>query len=225
MESESKRTDQMRPLVFDLDGTLIDSRRDIAAACNFALRSTGRAELPIEVIASYVGRGALALLREAVGEVGKQELLVLLAHFQDHYRRHPTDFNAFMPGALEAMSRNQGRAIALCTNKPWPLTEVVLESLGWDQAFDAVVAPGENEQKKPHPEPLQRIARLLDVPPQSLIMIGDAPPDMGAGHAVGAHTIGVRGGFASEAVLLGSNPHVVLDSLTDLGSYLREASL
>ena len=222
---ESERTVQMRPLVFDLDGTLIDSRRDIAAACNFALSSTGRAELPLEVIASFVGRGALALLRDAVGEVGREELLTLLAHFQDYYRRHPTEFNAFMPGALEAMSRNQGRPIALCTNKPWALTEVVLESLGWEQAFDAVVAPSENEQKKPHPEPLQKIARLLEVPPQSLIMIGDAPPDIGAGRAVGAHTIGVRGGFASDTVLLGSNPHMVLDSLTDLGSYLSEAGL
>lgn len=225
VKSESERTGQMRPLVFDLDGTLIDSRRDIAAACNFALRASGRAELPLEVIVGFVGHGALALLKEAVGEVEKQELLVLFRHFQDYYGQHPTEFNAFMPGSLEAISRNQGRAIALCTNKPWSLTELVLQSLGWDRAFDAVVAPSESEQKKPHPEPLQKVAALLGVPPESLIMIGDAPPDIGAGRAVGAHTIAVLGGFASEAVLLEAGPDVILESLLDLPGYLREAGL
>lgn len=214
-----------RPLVFDLDGTLIDSRRDIAAACNYALEQTGRARLPIEQISSYVGRGALALLKEAVGEVGRAELLALLKHFQHYYREHPTEHNLMMPGAEDAMRRNQGRTIALCTNKPLSLTEAVLKSLGWEQAFDFVVAPTEQENKKPHPEPLQRVARGLGVAPETLIMIGDAPPDIGAGRAVGAHTVGVRGGFADVEVLEAAEPDVVLGSLLELPEYLKVAGL
>jgi len=215
-----------RALVFDLDGTLIDSRGDIAAACNFTLRASGRPELSVDVISGYVGSGAKALLEGVLGEVVSQdELESLLQIFVGYYREHPVEFNRVLPGALEAIARGQGRLVALCTNKPAALTEVVLERLGWDSYFDAVVAPGPGDAKKPSPEPLVKVAAELGLPTRELIMIGDAPQDVGAGKAVGAYTVGLRGGFLPEERLVASKPDVILNSLLELPEHLKEAGI
>lgn len=210
-----------RTLVFDLDGTLIDSRRDIAAACNFALAAAGREELPIAEITRHVGSGARALLRGVLGEEGESvDIEQLLGHFQSYYLRHPIDHNRLMPGALECLALRTQWKLALCTNKPEHLTEAVLQALDWTEAFDVVVAPRKGDQVKPHGDPLLRVATGLSVAPSQVIMIGDGPQDVGAGKAVGAYTIGVKGGFVPLARLVESGPDVLLDSLVELPLHL-----
>jgi phosphoglycolate phosphatase len=214
-----------RPLVFDLDGTLIDSRGDISAACNWALKSSGRSPLTIEQICAHVGNGASYLLMKTAGvRLEDEDYPGLARHFRQYYMEHPTDLSALMPGAAEVL-RLSGRPKALCTNKPRPVTEQVLKSLGWDQFFQVVVAGGDCPENKPHPAPLHRVAQGLGVAPNQLIMIGDGPQDVGAGRAVGAHTIGVRGGLLDEKFLEESEPDVILASLKELSAYLTQSGI
>ncbi len=209
------------PLVFDLDGTLIDSRLDIAAACNHALVSLGRSALPVEAISCHVGNGARALLRGVLGaEAEGVDEKEVLACFQQYYLKYPTVHNRLMPGAEACLQMRDRRKIALCTNKPFHLTEAVLASLGWSERFDAIFAPQRGDAVKPDPGPLNRVAAELGVAASSLVMIGDGPQDVLAGKAVGARTVGVKGGFLSLDRLIASNPDVLLDTLEDLPAYL-----
>jgi phosphoglycolate phosphatase len=144
-----------------------------------------------------------------------------MAHFQSYYLRHPTDHNQLMPGASECLALRGERQIALCTNKPRHLTEAVLRALSWTGNFDAVVAPDKGDPVKPSGELLLRVAAQLRVEPSELVMIGDGPQDVGAGRAVGAHTIGVKGGFLPLSRLVDSRPHVLIDSLVELPAHLK----
>ncbi len=211
-------------LVFDLDGTLIDSRRDIAAAVNFALGQLGRTALSLGTICSFVGNGAPYLLNRVAATqtehpFSDEESSRLTEHFHSYYREHPVEFSTVLPGAGECLSL-AGWRIALCTNKPRPLTDLVLEGLGWGASFQAVIGGGDTSHKKPHPEPLYRIAAELGLVSEQLVMVGDGPQDVGAARAAGAHAIGVRGGFLDESLLEDSEPNVILSSLLDLPDYL-----
>lgn len=214
-----------RPLVFDLDGTLIDSRQDIAAACNFALSRVGLQPKSVAEICSFVGNGAPYLLCGTAGiDEGDPLYGELQQHFQDYYLRHPFDLCSVLPGAMAALGF-PGRLRAMCTNKPRAVTQLISDGLGFAPLLSSTVAAGDCPQKKPHPEPLQLVAQQLAVPATALIMIGDGPQDILAGHAVGAHTIGVRGGLLPEEQMVAAEPHVVLDSLLELPDYLAEAHL
>lgn len=211
-----------RPLVFDLDGTLIDSREDIAAASNHALLAIGRDPLPIEQISRYVGNGARALLRGVLGEEAESvDLTEVLRHFQTYYLEHPTEHNRLMPGAEVCLRLRGERQVALCTNKPLHLTETVLASLGWTDRFDFVFGPRRGDALKPDAGPLLSVAKGLGVEPSELVMIGDGPQDVGAGKAVGAHTVGVKGGFLALSQLVAAGPDVLLESLEELPAYVE----
>jgi phosphoglycolate phosphatase len=178
--------------------------------------------LSVEEIASHVGSGARALLRGVLGEEAENAPFdELFRSFQAYYAEHPTDENTFMPGAEAALHlRSAERKVALCTNKPIHLTQVVLERLGWTERFDAVVAPAPGDRVKPDPQLLVRVADQLGVAPQDLVMIGDGPQDVGSGHAVGAHTIGVKGGLLPLERLLAAQPDCLLETLLELPGYL-----
>lgn len=214
-----------RPLVFDLDGTLIDSRGDIAAACNHALGSAGLPSLSVAQISAHVGNGARALLHGVLAELADPppalDERTLFAAFQSYYLANPVAHNALMPGAEAALALRAKRPIALCTNKPAHLTQAVLRSLAWLDLFDSIVAPEPGDAVKPDPALLLRVASELGVEPSSLVMIGDGPQDIGAGQAVGAHTIGLKGGFLPLSWLMDAKPDIILDSLLDLPAYLQ----
>lgn len=215
----------LRPLVFDLDGTLIDSRRDIASAVNAALREAGREPFPVETVTRYVGRGAKALLRDLLPETTDEEVEHWFQKFCRHYVKNPAAQNTFMPGARAALALGSTRLLALCTNKPMVMTQSVLECLEWQDCFDVVVAPSESEKKKPDKEPLLQVSRALGVQPSRLIMIGDSPPDVGAGKAAGAVTVGVLGGFVAREVLVDTEPDFLLESLDQLPALLLREGL
>jgi 2-phosphoglycolate phosphatase len=205
----------IRGLVFDLDGTLIDSRRDIWTACNFALRESGFAEAELEVVSSYVGDGARLLLSRASG-VPESDARIerLLSDFLSYYSAHPVAFTTLCPGVEAALSIRE-LPLAVCTNKPRVTTDAVLRSLELDRHFHAVSAGDDLPERKPHPAPLLWIARELGVEARELVMIGDGPQDVECGKRAGARTVGVRGIIAHER-LLAAEPDVVLGSLAEL---------
>ncbi len=204
-------------LVFDLDGTLIGSRKDIAAALNHALVTTGRSPLSEELIGSYVGDGARVLCARAISrDEDDPAVSPVLDAFLAYYDAHPAVFTRWLPHAREVLDSLATHPLALCTNKPRSTTDAVLRALSADGLFAAIMAGGDTPQKKPDPAPLFAIAERLRVPPSRLVMIGDGPQDIEAGHRAGAKTIGVRGGFPPLEKLLAARPDVVIDSLAEL---------
>ncbi len=209
-------------VVFDLDGTLIDSRDDIAAACNVALAAHGYPKLSAERIAEFVGDGARLLMARACERAPEDAIVdALLETFLDYYTDHPTTHTTLLPGARSTLAALGSLPLALCTNKPRRTTERVLENLKIGQCFELVVAGDDLPQKKPDPAPLIQIAERLGMPTRKLVMVGDGPQDIECGHAAGARTVGVRGGLLPESRLLASKPEVVLDSLHALPKLIQ----
>jgi phosphoglycolate phosphatase len=117
------------------------------------------------------------------------------------------------------------RRIALCTNKPQHLTSAVLSSLGWQETFDYVAAPLPGDRVKPEPYLLRKVAEALLVAEEELVMIGDSPQDIAAGKAIGAYTVGVKGGFLPVERLIAAEPDLLLESLDELTYHLENLGL
>ena len=216
----------LRPLVFDLDGTLIDSRHDIAAACNFALSQTGRDTLSLEEICGYVGNGAPYLLSQAFRLAeDSPELEEGAAHFHRYYKEHAADHCTLLPGVAELLAGQSGRRLAICTNKPLPVTLEIVQLLNWEGIFECVIGAEDGKEKKPGPGPLLEVAQKMNVPAADLIMIGDGPQDILAARAVGAYAVGVEGGLLPLERLVESQPDVLLKTLESLTEHLQEASI
>jgi phosphoglycolate phosphatase len=212
-------------IVFDLDGTLIDSRRDIATACNHALQAHGLEVLPLAEVETYVGDGAKALLARA-GKLPEEDPRVdtLLEAFLDYYAAHPTAQTELMPGAAEALDAFAALPLALCTNKPRRTTLAVLAGLGMTDRFRVVSAGGDLPQKKPHPAPLLQVARELSLQPSRIMMVGDGAQDVLSGRGAGMVTVGVRGGIQPLDRLLAAEPDHLLGTLHELAPLVARLS-
>lgn len=185
-------------VVFDLDGTLIDSCADIAAAANHCLANAGLPLRSEAQVRDYIGDGSRLLLQRASGlGVDDPRLDAMLQNFFSYYTEHAVERTRLLPGAREVLEQLRHLPRALCTNKPRVTTEAVLAGLGIAGHFDAVVAAGDVAETKPHPAPLRRIADLLRVDCSRLVLVGDGPQDVLCAHAAGARSIGI-----SEAIIV-----------------------
>jgi phosphoglycolate phosphatase len=208
-------------VVFDLDGTLVDSRRDIAEATNHALRKSGRPELAHDEIESYVGDGAPWLMARAARlGIEDPQTAALVADFLDFYAQHPLDHTRIMPGALEALEALRGTPLGVCTNKPRRSSLSVLRGLALEARFDCLVAGDDLPERKPHPAMVLEAARRLGVPVADVVMVGDGAQDVRAGKSAGAHTVGVRGGIQAFERLAEAEPELIIDTLAELPAAL-----
>ena len=213
----SEKPNPVGGIVFDLDGTLVDSRRDIAEAANHALEKAGLERLPHDELESYVGDGApLLMARAARIDVKDAKTEAMVAYFLDYYAEHAIDHTAVMPGALEALEALGGYPLGVCTNKPRRTSVAVLRGLGLEARFKGVVAGDDLPQRKPDPAMVHEAARKLGVPVAEVVMVGDGPQDVLAGRAAGAFTVGVRGGIQAFERLAASEPDLMIDTLAEL---------
>jgi 2-phosphoglycolate phosphatase len=207
-----------RVVVFDLDGTLIDSHKDIAQAVNYALTSSGRQPLAEHVVTSYVGDGAQKLLARAAG-LGHDDPQIepLMAEFLAYYAAHATTFTTLYPDARETLDAlAQVYTLALCTNKPRITTDAVLRELDLTHYFAATVAGDDLPQRKPDPTPLLHIARTLDTTANLMVMVGDGPQDIECARACGVRSVGVVFGMKTPAAMLAAKPDHVVTRFADL---------
>jgi phosphoglycolate phosphatase len=214
-----------RGVVFDLDGTLVDSSGDIVAAVNHALRENGKPQLPAATILRFVGDGARMLCARAAGMTETQpELEQVLASYLAFYLDHPVDHTRWMPHARGALDELRQYRMAIVTNKPQSTTDAVLGRLGVRSIFSAVVAGGDKLALKPSPQPIVEAASLLGIECGRLVVVGDGPQDVEAGRRAGCRTIGVLGGFLPKERLLASQPDVLVESLAELPAILARWS-
>jgi phosphoglycolate phosphatase len=207
-------------VVFDLDGTLLDSRGDIVAAVNHALLTTGRPPQPAQVIVRLVGDGPRALCaRTAKLPERSPETDALIQLFLDYYAQHPLDFTRWAVGALEAietLAEMENMKLGICTNKARSTTEIVLSALGIRDRFQSLVAGGDTAEKKPDPAPLLRAARELGSTPAAVVMVGDGVQDILCARRAGTWAVGVESGFSPVENLLQAGPDVTVKDLSML---------
>jgi phosphoglycolate phosphatase len=197
----------IRLLVFDLDGTLIDSRLDLIHSVNAMLRHFERPELSDDVIASYVGDGAPALVRRALGGSDQEPLFQnALNYFLGYYRIHKLDHTTIyegIPAALKSLatpSNGVQRLMAVLSNKPVNPSRDIVQALGMGDYFARIYGGNSFPTKKPDPEGVQTLLREMKVVPSEAIMIGDSSIDVQTGRNAGMWTCGVTYGFAPRSL-------------------------
>jgi phosphoglycolate phosphatase len=215
---------EIRLLIFDLDGTLIDSRLDLVHSVNAALRHIGRRELPDEVIASYVGDGAPTLIRRALGSEADDEKLVKtgLEYFLSYYREHKLDHTTVYSGIREALytirDGNNGhppRKMAVLSNKPVNPSRAIVTELGLGEFLSPVYGGNSFATKKPDPEGARTIMAETGSQPEETLIVGDSAVDVNTARNAAMWSCGVTYGFAPHT-LAGDPPDVVVDSPGEL---------
>jgi phosphoglycolate phosphatase len=205
-------------VIFDLDGTLIDSRLDLVHSVNAALRHIGRSELPDHVIASYVGDGAPVLIQRALGGEIVDEALVGkgLEFFLTYYRAHKLDHTTVYPGIAEALAAIQNssngvrRKLAVLSNKPVGPSRAIIEELGLGKFFSQVYGGNSFETKKPDPEGARKLLEEAGARAEQAAIVGDSHTDIETGKKAGLWTVGATYGFAPQT-LDAASPDVVVD--------------
>jgi phosphoglycolate phosphatase len=192
-------------VIFDLDGTLVDSSLDIANACNYALAGLGQEAWPVERITKLIGGGSTALVHQVLA--GRQELFKdAFRLFSEHYRAHLLDHTRLYEGVREVIVGLSEKRLAVMSNKRQAFCDPIIDGLHIRNAFQLVVGGDTPKQKKPHPDSIHYVCDALRIDPARTVMIGDSPVDVQAGKAAGTLTIGITGGFCSREEILQSNP-------------------
>ncbi len=212
-------------VIFDLDGTLIDSRLDLVHSVNAALRHIGRPELPEHVIASYVGDGAPVLIQRALGGEALHETLIRkgLEFFLSYYREHKLDHTTVYEGINQALSsirrsaNGVPRKLAVLTNKPVNPSRAIVEALGLAPYFCQVYGGNSFETKKPDPEGALKLLAENGVRPEQAAIVGDSHTDIETGRNAGLWTVGVSYGFAPQT-LMDAGPDVLVDTPLELAA-------
>ena len=220
MAGHDHRFSAVRVLIFDLDGTLIDSKLDLAHAINAMLEHMGRAPLAHDTIYSFVGNGAPVLVRRALGEgVTDQEADEGLVYFLSYYRAHMLDNTVAYPGVREGLELLKNNPLAVLTNKPVNFSRAILDGLGLSRYFRFVYGGNSFERKKPDPMGVEILLRDLAAAPTEAMLVGDSEVDVRTARNAGIWACGVSYGLGTEGLRV-HPPDIMLDSLTELSAYL-----
>jgi phosphoglycolate phosphatase len=189
-------------VIFDLDGTLVDSLLDITVSLNHALQEVGLKPLSAAQTRSLVGEGISRLIEKALMAQGRPELKDKVAElFLQHYSVHLLDATRPYPGVAQTLQALRGFRKAVISNKRESLTERVLQGLGLRGHFDLVVGADTLPQKKPSPEPVLYVLKQLSLGPQEAILVGDSPYDIQAAHGAGLKCVAVSYGYRPREAL------------------------
>lgn len=185
-------------LVFDLDGTLIDSGPDITAAVNGLFAELDLPAIGVDLVRRMVGDGAPVLLERALAHVGSTlRAADLYDRYMEHYGENAVGLTTIYPGVEAALDElaQAGCRMGVCTNKPFAPTVTVLEAFGLARYFGAVIGGDSLPQRKPDPEPLRHVIRQLGGTPEEAVLIGDSAVDLACAEAAGVPAIIIPSGY------------------------------
>ncbi len=218
-----------RAALFDLDGTLVDTAPDLAAAANRMLADLGRASLPEERIRDYVGKGVVNLVNqcfEASGGGGEEERARAQAVFERHYTAGIADRSRPYPGVVDGLAalERAGIAMGCVTNKAGRFTEPLLELTGLRRFFGVVVSGDTVERKKPHPDPMLFAAGRLGAAPAETLVVGDSLNDVQSARAAGCPVVVVPYGYREGLSLEDLGADAVVASVEEAARSITMAS-
>ncbi len=201
-------------LIFDLDGTLIDSKRDLADSVNAMRAWMGLPSLPGELVYSYVGDGAPMLVRRALPDANEEELARALRYFLEYYRDHMLDATTLYPGVRPALDCLHDAQIpmAILTNKPVRFSVQLIEGLGLEMHFFRIYGGNSFEEKKPHPRGVEMLMAESGIPRERTVMVGDSAVDVRTARNARVQACGVSWGFQPET-FAEAPPDFVIDEM------------
>lgn len=221
----------IRALLFDLDGTLVDSVPDLSAAVDAMLLELGRAPVGEDAVRDWVGNGAQRLVKRALtgtmeGEPEPALFERAMPSFLAHYEAHLSVTSRLYPGVREGLAwmRSAGYRLAVVTNKPERFIAPLLGALGIADGFAALVGGDSLPQKKPAPEPLLHAARLLGSAPAQTLMVGDSRNDVLAARRAGMAVICLPYGYNHGEDIRLAAPDAVVEDLQALAQLLRRVA-
>ena len=209
-------------LIFDLDGTLIDSRLDLAQAVNAARAHMGAPLLENDLVCSYVGNGAPVLIRRALGEQASEaDVRQALEFFLDHYRRHALDYPTLYPGVRDSLDRLRaaGKRMAVLTNKPTEVSRAILAGLGVGDHFLRVYGGDSFAFKKPNSIGVETLLQEAGVARERTMMVGDSSVDIRTARNAGVKSCGLTYGFQPES-LSDPAPDFLFDRMEALADWV-----
>jgi len=210
-------------VVFDLDGTLIDSRSDLSSAANAALRGLGLVPLPEETIVSYVGDGIETLLRRCLTERHLEKLSEARKIFTAYYAEHLLDTTVLLPGVPETLEDLKGKyLLAVLTNKTEAFARKILEGLGVASFFEVVVGEADGKVPKPDPSFLRGIVEGLGGSIRKTLMVGDGRNDILVARNAGCFSCVVANSEEKENSLKKYRPDFIIHDIRELPAILRE---
>ena len=221
----------IRAIAFDLDGTLIDSVPDLAAATNATLAQNQYQPVTEALVRSWVGNGAQVLMQRALSYVSAMpedapELQVMLEQimpqFMHHYGEHLQKHSRLYPGVVDTLQqlKQAGFKLAIVTNKPYRFTVPLLTAFGLDELFSEVLGGDSLAKMKPDPMPLQHLLKQWQLDESQLLMIGDSKNDILAAKAANVMSIGLTYGYNYGEDIGLSSPHAICENFADIEQYL-----
>jgi phosphoglycolate phosphatase len=206
-----------RHVCFDLDGTLVDSRADLAEAANHVLRSLGREPLPAETLWSFVGEGARRLVERALGDAPPDLVDEALDRFMERYRAHLLDRTVPYPGVVEVLGAlaRRGMVLSVLSNKPEAMSRAILGGLGLADLFFAVLGGDSLPTRKPDPAGVEWLLAAAGTERQEMLLVGDSGVDVRTARAAGIDFCGVAWGLTPDG-MWAERPARVIDAAADL---------
>lgn len=205
-----------RLLAYDFDGTLVDTKEDIALSVNLALNELGLPEREYEEIYSFVGHGVFNLMKKALGESGRYDTDEAVDVFRKHYRVHVLDRTQFYPNCEDILDHFNSRVQAVVSNKPLEFVEMILKGLNRRDDFSSVYGGDSVANKKPHPDMVLALLEKHDIPPEEVLIIGDSPQDIEAGRSAGIATCGVTWGLRPRSEIENADPDFLIHDMSEL---------
>ena len=207
---------KIKLLAFDFDGTLVDTKRDIAESVNLTLEKLQLRTLPHETIYSFVGNGVRPLLTRALNGANVCSIPEAIEVFIQYYDERLMDHSDFYPNCRETLKFFSGKNLTICSNKPSRFIHKILSELGSLDQFSKIVGGDEPEIKKPNPQGLLGILSAHGVSPGNALMVGDNPVDIETGHRANVQTCAVTYGLSERKCLEEAKPDWIIDDIAEL---------
>ncbi len=203
-------------IIFDLDGTLVDTAPDVWRSANHTLRLMGLREITLEQAQRSIGPGPDNFARIVLPQGQLDRFDEFISLFRQHYADHCLDNTQPFPGVIQLLQQLDFIRKAVASNKPRVYTEKILDQLGLMPFFDTVVGPEDVQRVKPEPDMLLLAAQRLEARPARTLMVGDTDNDILAARRAGMPTCAVTYGYSPKTVLLALRPDYLIDSPLDL---------
>lgn len=215
-----KRRKIFELLIFDLDGTLVDSQADLADSVNYVLKSYGRRKISIPTLRSFIGNGVVNLMERAMPDLKGKALSEAVATFRSHYNDHLLDKTRPYPGIKQLLQNARGIKKAVLTNKTESFARKILEGSGLAGHFPVIWGGDTGKARKPCPEPVLAVISRLKAEPGNTILIGDSENDVLSARAAGAFSGAVAYGYSSKKELLELKPDYFFKKPSDIAKLL-----